>query len=197
MAPDRTPGDAGIGHLLLFLAPDWGSCFRAVAVDAADLRLQQPCRVPPSWEGRRERVIPLLPPIRFRSYGGLCRERGVGATEHPTRLWLVLRASAPPGSGATHVLRRAVKTLRLAASALMSPHVLRRTLAMQLLRARVDLVTIKPGSDMPRSPRPTDTWPGVEMMRRTLASLGVTTARYELNPHRCQILRLLQSSRNM
>ena len=74
-----------------------------------------------------------------------------------TRLYWCSGESASPGSGATHVLRRIVEDAALG-GVRVSPHVLRQHAGDAVLWARVDPASrSKPGSDMPRSPRPTDT----------------------------------------
>jgi integrase/recombinase XerD len=195
-APDRnTPQGRRDRALLLFLARTGARVSEAVAVDAADLRLLQPCQVLLHGKGRKERVVPLSADLA-QILRGLCRERGVGATEHQP-VFVGARGERLTRFGATHVLRRAVEGAALA-GVRVSPHVLRHTLAMQLLRARVDLVTIQAWlghAQVATTHRYAEA--DVEMMRRTLARSAVTTARATRYRPTDAVLRLLQSSRNM
>ena len=81
-APDRnTPQGRRDRALLLFLARTGARISEALGVDAVDLRLERPCQVLLHGKGRKERVVPLSADL-VQVLRALCRERGLGVTEH-------------------------------------------------------------------------------------------------------------------
>jgi integrase/recombinase XerD len=195
-APDRhTPRGRRDRALLLFLARTGARVSEAVGVDAADLRLEPPCQVLLHGKGRKERVVPLAGDL-VQTLRSLCRERGLGASERQP-VFVGARGERLTRFGATHVVRRAV--LRAALPGVrVSPHVFRHTLAMQLLRARVDLVTIQAWlghAQVATTHRYAEA--DVEMMRKSLARAGITKGRATRYKPRDAVLRLLESSQNM
>jgi len=181
--------------LLLFLARTGARVSEAVGVDAADLRLERPCQVLLRGKGRKERVVPLAIDL-VEILRGLCRERNLGATEHQP-LFIGARGERLTRFGAAHIVRRAVERAALA-DVRVSPHVFRHTLAMQLLRARVDLITIQAWlghAQVATTHRYAEA--DVEMMRKTLARSGVTASHVSRYRPTDAVLRLLDGTRNM
>jgi integrase len=117
----------------------------AVAVDAADLRLEQPRQVLLRGKGRKQRSVPLSADLG-QALRALCRERGLAADEHRA-VFVGASGERLTRFGVTHLVRRAVNRVAMNMPAItndrISPHIFRHTLAMQLLRGRVDIVTIQ------------------------------------------------------
>lgn len=195
-APDRTtPQGRRDRALLLFLARTGARVSEALGVDAVDLRLERPCQVLLHGKGRKERVVPLAADLA-QILRALCRERGLGVTQRQP-VFVGARGERLTRFGAAHVVRRAVERAALG-DVRVSPHVLRHTLAMQLLRARVDLITIQAWlghAHVATTHRYAEA--DVEMMRRTLARSGVTAPRATRYRPTDAVLRLLDSARNM
>ncbi len=130
---------------LLFLARTGARVSEAIGVDAADLRLDSPTQTLLRGKGRKQRLIPLAADLA-RALRDLCRERGVGYDERRP-IFVGARGERLTRFGATHLVRRAVKraavSVPLLGKARVSPHLLRHSLAMQLLQSGSDLVTIQ------------------------------------------------------
>ncbi|MBK8996118.1 MAG: tyrosine-type recombinase/integrase [Myxococcales bacterium] len=185
---------------LLFLARTGARVSEAIGVDAADLRLERPCQVLLRGKGRKQRTLPLAGDL-VHALRAICRERGLGAAEHRP-IFVGVRGERLTRFGATHIVRRAVMSADLRtpgrSRARVSPHVFRHTLAMQLLRNRVDLVTIQAWlghAQVATTHRYAEA--DVEMMREVLIEAGVGTARPPRYKPTDAVLRLLESSRNM
>jgi len=131
--------------LLLFLARTGARVSEAIAVDAADLRLDRPQQVLLRGKGRKERLIPLAPDLA-RALEGMCRELKLGRNER-SPIFVSARGGRLTRFGATHVVRRAAKRAAVRnpdlARARVSPHLFRHSLAMRLLQSGTDLVTIQ------------------------------------------------------
>jgi integrase/recombinase XerD len=144
-APDQqTPLGRRDYALLLFLARTGARVSEAIGVNAADLRLDRPPHVLLRGKGRKERLVPLAPDIA-QVLAKLLKERGL--TDEPEPVFVGAHGERLTRFGATHVVRRAVRSAAVhlpeLARARVSPHLLRHSLAMQLLRAGTDLVTIQ------------------------------------------------------
>jgi integrase/recombinase XerD len=166
--------------LLLFLSETGARVTEAIGVNADDLRLEGLAQVLLRGKGSKERVVPLT-----RTTATVLRalrlERGLGSHDR-TPLFANRRGERLTRFGVTHALRRAVAVAGRRRPALkeqrVSPHTLRHTAAMNLLRSGVDLSTIR-------------SWLGhasldtthhyieadVEMKRRALESCGPSQGR--------------------
>jgi site-specific recombinase XerD len=145
-APDQqTPLGRRDYVLLLFLARTGSRVSEAIGVDAADLRLDRPPHVLLRGKGRKERLIPLALDLA-RALENLRKERGLGCNEREP-VFVGARGGRLTRFGTTHVVRRAVRRAAAHAPELVrarvSPHLLRHSLAMRLLRAGTDLATIQ------------------------------------------------------
>lgn len=177
-APDRkTPRGRRDHALLLFLVRTGARVSEAVGVDAADLRLEPPQQVLLRGKGRKQRVVPLAPDLA-RTLRALCRERKLGRDERRP-VFAGLSGERLTRFGARYVVRRAVAAGAARAPSLtrarVSPHVLRHTLAMQLLQSGADLVTIQAWlghAQVATTHRYAEA--DVEMMRRSLEKAGVS-----------------------
>ena len=178
-APDeRTPRGRRDRALLLFLARTGARVSEAIGVDACDIQFDRPRpHVRLRGKGRKERIVPMADDL-VKTLNALINERGV---EHRAACPLFIRTNGARLTrfGATHIVRRAVAAATMKvpelASKSISPHVFRHSLAMMLLQAGVDLLTIQ-------------AWLGhaqvatthryaaadVEMMRRGLDKAGIT-----------------------
>lgn len=178
-APDQqTPLGRRDYVLLLFLARTGARVSEAIGVDAADLRMDRPPHVLLRGKGRKERLIPLAPDL-VRALESLCKERGVGNDDHKP-VFVGVRGGRLTRFGATHVVRRAVRRAATHAPDLarerVSPHLLRHSLAMQLLKAGTDLVTIQAWlghANVSTTHRYAEA--DSAMMRRSLELAGVTS----------------------
>jgi site-specific recombinase XerD len=164
--------------LLLFLARTGARVSEAVGVTAADLRLDRPPHVLLRGKGRKERLLPLAPDLA-RAMEKLCQERGLGHHERAP-VFVGARGEQLTRFGATHVVRRAVRRAAAdtpdLAQARVSPHLLRHSLAMRLLQAGTDLVTIQAWLGH-ASVNTTHRYAEADsaMMRRSLELAGVTS----------------------
>jgi integrase/recombinase XerD len=163
--------------LLLFLARTGARVSEAIGVNAADLRLDRPPHVLLRGKGRKERLVPLAPDIA-QVLAKLRKERGL--TDEPEPVFVGAHGERLTRFGATHVVRRAVRSagvhLPELARARVSPHLLRHSLAMQLLRAGTDLVTIQSWlghANLNTTHRYAEA--DSAMMRRSLEMAGVTS----------------------
>jgi site-specific recombinase XerD len=180
--------------LLLFLARTGARVSEAVGVDAADLRLEPPHQVLLRGKGRKQRRVPLAADLT-QSLRALCCERGLGAEERRP-VFIGEGGERLTRFGVTHLVRRAVKRAAVDAPSLararVSPHLFRHTLAMQLLRASTDLVTIQAWlghAQVATTHRYAEA--DVEMMRKSLKDANVTGGgndRYQPTDEVLQIL---------
>ncbi len=182
--------------LLLFLSRTGARVSEAVGVNAADLRLEQPCQVLLHGKGFKERVVPLTKDVAdvLREF---YQEIGLEPGEK-SPVFVNARRQRLTRFGVIHILKRTVnaateKTPCLAKRSI-SPHTLRHTVAMQLLKAGVDLTTIK-------------SWLGhvnldtthhyveadVEMKRRALEMCQVPVAKLALFKPTDEVLALLEN----
>lgn len=195
-APDRHTLRGNRDYtLLLFLARTGARVSEAVGVEAADLRLTRPPQVLLRGKGRKERLLPLAPDLA-RALETLCKQRGIGSQcrepvfvgAHGTRLTRF---------GATHVLRRAVRRAAGKAPPLarvrVSPHLLRHSLAMRLLQAGTDLVTIQAWlghASVTTTHRYAEA--DTAMMRRSLERAGITSRASARFRAKDSVLRILE-----
>lgn len=197
-APDqRTARGRRDRTLLLFLGRTGARVSEALGVDACDLQLD---RTRPEvrlyGKGRKARIVPMSNDLT-QALRALMREHGLaGHDERP--LFIGTHGERLTRFGATHIVRRAVAEATLSkpelAAKTISPHVLRHTLAMTLLQAGVDLLTIQ-------------AWLGhaqvatthryaaadVEMMRRGLDMAGVVGCQPARFQPKDAVLRLLEA----
>lgn len=180
--------------LLLFLARTGARVSEAVGIDAADLRLEPPYQVLLRGKGRKQRRVPLAADLA-QTLRALCRERGLGLDERRP-VFIGEGGERLTRFGVTHLVRRAVERATVNAPTLartrVSPHLFRHTLAMQLLRARTDLVTIQAWlghAQVATTHRYAEA--DVEMMRKSLREAEVTEGcadRYQPTDEVLQIL---------
>ena len=163
--------------LLLFLARTGARVSEAIGIDAADLRLEPPHQVLLRGKGRKQRRVPLAADLT-QTLRALCRERRLGSDERRP-VFTGESGERLTRFGVTHLVRRAVTRAVTNAPSLsrtrVSPHLFRHTLAMQLLRARTDLVTIQAWlghAQVATTHRYAEA--DVEMMRKTLKAAKVT-----------------------
>jgi site-specific recombinase XerD len=183
--------------LLLFLARTGARISEALDVEPCDLNLSRPTpQVLLRGKGRKERMVPLADDLT-KALDALLRERGIGRHEH-IPLFVDAHGQRLTRFGATHVVRRAVTVASAKLPDLkrkrISPHVLRHSLAMTLLKSGVDLLTIQAwlGHAQVATTHRYAT-ADVEMMRRGLKKAGVpgkSTARFRPKD---AVLRLLES----
>jgi len=197
-APDRETIRGRRDHtLLLFLVRTGARVSEAVGVDAADLRLEAPKQVLLRGKGSKQRVVPLADDVA-RALQALCRERGLGRDERRP-VFVGARGERLTRFGATHVVHRAVKRALVRDPALaretVSPHILRHTLAMRLLQAGADLMTIQAWlghAQVATTHRYAEA--DVEMMRRALGGAGVSTGTPSRFRPKDAVLRLLENA---
>jgi integrase/recombinase XerD len=197
-APDqRTPRGRRDRTLLLFLGRTGARVSEALGVNLCDLLLDRKRpQVLLRGKGRRERLVP----VSLDLAGAL---RAL-ITEHSLNddpsgpIFRGAHGERLTRFGATHVVRRAVAAVRAARPGfdrnVVSPHVLRHTLAMTLLQSGVDLLTIQAwlGHSQVETTQRYAT-ADVEMMRRGLdhaAVSGKQPARFKAKD---AVLRLLES----
>ncbi len=196
-APDRETARGRRDYaLLLFLVRTGARVSEAVGVDAEDLHLEPPPQVLLRGKGRRQRRIPLENDLA-RTLQALCGERGLGCDERRP-IFVGVHGNRLTRFGATHVVRRAVKRGAEHAPELarmnVSPHLLRHTLAMQLLHSGVDLVTIQAWlghAQVTTTHRYAEA--DVEMMRHSLEKANVTARPAPRFRPKDAILQLLES----
>jgi integrase/recombinase XerD len=142
-----------------------------------NLRLERPQQVLLRGKGRKHRRVPLAADLA-QALRALCRERGLGADERRP-IFIGKRGERLTRFGVTHLVRRAVKRAAVDTPSIartrVSPHLFRHTLAMQLLRARTDLVTIQAWlghAQVATTHRYAEA--DVEMMRKSLKDADVT-----------------------
>jgi len=131
--------------LLLLLARTGARVSEGIGVNVGDLTLQRSAHVLLRGKGGKERAVPLAKDA-VAALNALLEERGV-ATQPPAAVFVNSRKHRLTRFGVNHLLRRAVHTAAKARPSVgtkaISPHTLRHTLAMNLLQAGVDLVTIQ------------------------------------------------------
>jgi len=175
-APDRqTPCGRRDHALLLFLARTGARISEAVGVDAADLQLDPPRQVLLRGKGRKERMVPLAADLTS-AIRALCQERGLGLHE-PRAIFVGAGGERLTRFGGVHAVRRAAGRVHRAGMKHVSPHVLRHTLAMTLLQAGVDLVTIQAWlchAQVATTHRYAEA--DVEMMRASLERAGLSSS---------------------
>ncbi|MCC7173429.1 MAG: tyrosine-type recombinase/integrase [Planctomycetes bacterium] len=176
-APDRRTARGRRDYaLFLFLVRTGARVSEATGVDAADLHLEAPAQVLLRGKGRKQRTLPLAADLS-RTLQALCTERGLGRDERRP-LFVGASGNRLTRFGATHAVRRAVQVGAIGAPDLarsrVSPHLLRHTLAMQLLQSGVDLLTIQAWlghAQVATTHRYAEA--DVEMMRRSLTRASV------------------------
>lgn len=183
--------------LLLFLARTGARVSEAIGIDAADLRLERPTHVLLRGKGRKQRRVPLADDLA-RTLRTLCRERGLGADERRP-VFIGEGGERLTRFGVTHVVRRAVARARIHAPSLermrVSPHLFRHTLAMQLLRARTDLITIQAWlghAQVATTHRYAEA--DIEMMRSSLKEADVTGVHADRYRPTDEVLRILENT---
>lgn len=197
-APDRrTPRGRRDHALLLFLARTGARVSEAVAVDAADLKLDRPRQVLLRGKGRRQRIVPLAADLA-KMLEAMLRESGLARFE-PAPIFIGAGGERLTRFGATHIVRRAVgeasKRMPDLAKRGISPHVLRHTLAMTLLQSGVDLLTIQAWlghAQVATTHRYAEA--DVEMMRRGLERAGVSGRASPRFRPKDAVMRLLEAS---
>ena len=196
-APDQqTPRGRRDRVLLLFLARTGARVSEALNVDAADLQLDRPRpQVLLRGKGRKQRMVPLSDDLA-KALEVLLRERGISRHD-PSPPFIGAHGRRLTRFGATHVIRRAVaiasKQVPQLSRKVVSPHVLRHSLAMTLLQSGVDLLTIQ-------------AWLGhaqvatthryaaadVQMMRQGLQKAGISSKKLARYKPKDEVLRLLE-----
>jgi site-specific recombinase XerD len=196
-APDSQTVQGRRDHaLLLFLARTGARVSEALGIDAADLRLEPPHQVLLRGKGRKQRRVPLAADLT-QALRALCRERGLGADERRP-VFIGEGGERLTRFGVTHLVRRAVERATAHAPTLartrVSPHLLRHTLAMQLLRAGTDLVTIQAWlghAQVATTHRYAEA--DVEMMRKSLREAEVTGGCADRYQPTDQVLQILEN----
>jgi site-specific recombinase XerD len=195
-APDqRTARGRRDRTLLLFLGRTGARASEALAVNVDDLHLDRSRpQVLLRGKGRRERVVPIAADLAG-ALRALIAEYGL---DQQAPIFQGAHGERMTRFGATHVVRRAVATATTTepglAGKIISPHVLRHTLAMTLLQSGVDLLTIQAWlghSQVATTHRYAAA--DVEMMRRGLdhaAISGKQPARFKAKD---RVLQLLES----
>ena len=136
-APDQlTPGGRRDRPLLLFLGRAGARVSAPLGVDACDLQLDGPRpQVLLRGKGRKDRTV-LLADDLVKALKAVLRERCLQAYETQP-LFVGRHGERLIRFGATHIVRPAVEAAKTSipelVAKLMSPHVLRHTLAMTLL----------------------------------------------------------------
>lgn len=197
-APDRqTPRGRRDRTLLLFLGRTGARVSEALSVNVCDLQLDRTRpQVLLRGKGRKERVVPISADLAG-ALRALITERSLGS-DPAGPIFRGTHGERLTRFGATHVVRRAVAAARATqpslAQKVVSPHVLRHTLAMTLLQSGVDLLTIQAWlghSQVATTHRYAAA--DVEMMRRGLDHASVSGKQPARFKAKDAILRLLES----
>ncbi|MGI9285029.1 MAG: tyrosine-type recombinase/integrase [Pseudomonadales bacterium] len=196
-APDRQSIRGRRDHvLLLFLVRTGARISEALGVDAVDLHLDPPPQVLLRGKGRKQRMIPLVGDLA-KNLAALCRERGIGPDER-SPIFVGVHGERLTRFGAIHIVRRAAKRaaecVPQIARVNVSPHLLRHTLAMRLLRSGADLVTIQAWlghAQVATTHRYAEA--DVEMMRRSLEQAHVTPQSAPRFRPRDSVLQILEN----
>lgn len=196
-APNRRTTRGRRDYALLVLLCETGArVSEAIGIDSTDVRLEKPYQVLLHGKGRKDRVIP----IKERTAAVLraLRDERRLDPRKSAPLFLGAHAERLTRFGVTHLLRRAVTTASRTEPTLgarrISPHTLRHTAAMNLLRSKVDLSVIR-------------SWLGhvnintthhyieadVEMKRRALQASNVTQATGKRYRPRDALLAMLEN----
>lgn len=143
---DQTPRGRRDRTFLLFLARTGARVSEATGVNANDLQLERRSpQVLLHGKGRRDRVVPISQDLT-RSLTALLSEREL-SHHQPEPIFVGLHNERLTRFGATHIVRRAASRAKFTTPSLegkpISPHIFRHSLAMKLLRAGVDLLTIQ------------------------------------------------------
>ncbi len=195
-APDqRTARGRRDRTLLLFLGRTGARVSEALTVTVADLSLDRTRpQVLLHGKGRRERVVPLAADLVL-ALRALIVEHGLGPQ---APIFQGAHRERMTRFGATHMVRRAVAaaipTQPSLASKVVSPHVLRHTLAMTLLQSGVDLLTIQAWlghSQVATTHRYAAA--DVEMMRRGLDQASISGKQPARFKAKDRVLQLLES----
>ena len=144
--PDRSTTQGRRDYaLLLFLSRTGARVSETVGLNAIDIRLKKPYQVLIYGKGSKERVIPLLEDVTV-TLRELYQEMGL-TSDQKCPVFINAKRQRLTRFGVIHILRRAVnaasKEMPSLAKRSISPHTLRHTIAMQLLKAGVDLTTIQ------------------------------------------------------
>ena len=144
--PDRaTPPGRRDYALLLFLARTGARVSEATALNRTDLRLDKPGHVLLRGKGDKQRAVPLAEDVR-QTLTEWLQERGLNANEGRP-VFVNARGKRLSRFGVNYILERVTSAAASRCADLerqsVSPHVLRHTLAMQLLQSGVDLTTIQ------------------------------------------------------
>jgi integrase/recombinase XerD len=145
-APDqRTLRGRRDRTLLLFLGRTGARVSEALGVNVCDLQLDKTRpQVLLRGKGRRERIVPVSTDLAGALRALIAEHGSTGDSSGP--IFQGTHGERLTRFGATHVVRRAVATASALqpglARKIVSPHVLRHTLAMTLLQSGVDLLTI-------------------------------------------------------
>jgi site-specific recombinase XerD len=140
-APDRRTWQGRRDYaLLLFLWRTGARVSEAIGVDVGDLRLRHPWQVSLHGKGSRERILPLASDT-VTALNQWCEERAI-LLKPNMPVFTNARGQRLTRYGVTHIVRRAVSNAIKQCPALakqpVSPHILRHTLAMNLLQSGVD-----------------------------------------------------------
>jgi len=131
--------------LLHLLARTGARVSEAIEIRPADLRFEKPWQVLLRGKGSKERIVPLAKDMAVL-LKTLCHERGL-TPDSQAPLFVNSRGHSLSRHGVIYILDRAVEEATKQnpelAKKSISPHVLRHTTAMNLLRSGVDLSTIK------------------------------------------------------
>lgn len=144
--PDRAthPGRRDYA-LLLFLARTGARVSEATALNPADLRLDKPGHVLLRGKGDKQRAVPLAEDVR-QTFAEWFQARGLGVNDDRP-VFVNARGKRLSRFGVNYILERVTAAATSPCADLerqsVSPHVLRHTLAMQLLQSGVDLTTIQ------------------------------------------------------
>lgn len=144
--PDRAtyPGRRDYA-LLLFLARTGARVSEATALNPADLRLDKPGHVLLRGKGDKQRAVPLAEDVR-QTLAEWFQARGLGVNDDRP-VFVNARGKRLSRFGVNYILERMTSAATSQCADLeqqsVSPHVLRHTLAMQLLQSGVDLTTIQ------------------------------------------------------
>jgi len=143
--PEQTSVKGRRDHaLLLFLVRTGARESEAIGTDVRHARLSLPRQVLLFGKGSKERIVPLCE-VTTGALERMLADRGSGQPDEP--LFLSRDGQRLSRHGVIHIVRRHAKTasatLPSLADRAISPHLLRHTCAMNLLRAGVDLTTIR------------------------------------------------------
>jgi integrase/recombinase XerD len=193
----QTPRGRRDRTLLMFLGRTGARVSEALGANICDLQLDRSRpQVLLRGKGRKERVVPISTDLAG-ALRALITEHGLGG-DPSEPIFRGIHGERLTRFGATHIVRRATAAARAAQPALaqkvVSPHVLRHTLAMTLLQSGVDLLTIQAWlghSQVATTHRYAAA--DVEMMRRGLIHAAVSGKQPARFSAKDAILRLLES----